>query len=120
VSWDIVPRSAPSQGLVVAVRIQRQLTEQLAVFREDPNLQIGDQDEDPRPGKSAAEPDVVQPAVVAKGDGPSAIDLVLADPVVPGDDEPLAEGTGLRPRRERLGRRAPTKGSVGTAGVVRA
>ncbi|MGH9168714.1 MAG: hypothetical protein ACRD02_12905, partial [Acidimicrobiia bacterium] len=89
VSWDILPPSGPPQGLVVAGRVERQLTEQLAFLGEDPDFQIGHQDEDPDSGMPAPQPDVVQPAVVAQGDRPTAVDLVLADPVVAGNDEAL-------------------------------
>ena len=61
-SRDIVPRSARSAvRLVVATRVQDQLTEQLSVFGDHPNVQIIDEEKDPRADELAAEPDVVQP-----------------------------------------------------------
>jgi hypothetical protein len=85
---DIVPCSWLVLRLVVAAGIQGELAQLFPVFGDDPHVQIGDQDQHPDPGVAAAQPDVVQPAVVAQGDDPGAVELVVADAVVAGCLEP--------------------------------
>lgn len=85
---DIVPCSWLVLRLVVAAGIQGELAQLFPVFGDDPHVQIGDQDQHPDPGVAAAQPDVVQPAVVAQGDDLGAVDLVVADAVVAGCLEP--------------------------------
>jgi hypothetical protein len=61
---------------------------------------------------------MVQPAVVAQGDDPGAVDLVVADAVVAGDGEAWRCRGGLRPGRERRRGRTAAKGPVGPLVVV--
>ncbi len=83
-SRDIVPRSARSAvGLVVAARVQDQLPEQFAVFGEHPHPKVVHQHEDPGAQELPAEPDVVQPGVVTKGDDPG--DVALGSPFSRGE-----------------------------------
>jgi hypothetical protein len=73
----------PSDRLVVASGIEGEPADQLAgVGGEDPDVEIGDEQLDRPALVGPAEADVVQPAVVAKGDGAAGVDLVLADPEV--------------------------------------
>ena len=47
------------------------------------------------PRRAGAEADVVEPAVVAQGDGAAGVDGVVADPVVGGDlDRPVGTALG--------------------------
>jgi hypothetical protein len=93
-SRDIVDSSTPSDRLVVAIGIEDELADQLAgVGGEDPNLAIDDEELDRPPLVGSAEADVMQPAVVAKGDGAAGVDLVMADAKVG-----LRPGLSARPR----------------------
>jgi hypothetical protein len=84
-----------SARLVVTGRVQDQLTDQVAgVAVDDPDVQVVDQKGDRGAGEAGAEADVVQPAVVAQGDGTPAVDLVGPDPVVGGDDRAGGDGFG--------------------------
>jgi hypothetical protein len=80
-SRDIVPRWG-LLGLVVTAWVEGECPDQRSVFCQDPDVEVGHQDDDADAGVAAAEPEVVQPAVVAKGDDPGAVDLVVADAVV--------------------------------------
>ena len=94
-SRDILPCSGPL-GLVVPGRIQRERPQELPVLRDDPDVQIGHQHEDPHAGVSSPQPDVVQPAVVAKGDDPTGVDAVPPDPAVArGDPARVPRGRGV-------------------------
>jgi hypothetical protein len=68
-SRDSVPRcvgtsfhvSGPRVGLVVPRRVQGELSDQLTVLGDHPDLEPVDQHEDSRTDEPASEPDVVQP-----------------------------------------------------------
>jgi hypothetical protein len=65
VSRDIVPRSFRAfLGLVVPAGIQRQLAEQHALFRDDSDVEVADEHQDPRRAEPPSEADVVQLGVV--------------------------------------------------------
>ena len=83
---------------------------------DDADVQVVDEQRDRGAGKSGAEADVVQPAVVAEGDAAAGVDLVLPDPVVGGDDR--AGGDGFGSGRIRLGGGASAQRAVGPDGVV--
>ena len=58
-----------SAGLVVPCWVQDQFADELAgVAADDADVQVVDEQGDGAAGKSGAEADVVEPAVVAKGD----------------------------------------------------
>src|SRR5207342_3520405 len=79
-SRDIVDTSGPSDRLVVATRIEGEPADQLTcVGGEDPDVEIGREELDHPALVGPAEADVMQPAVVAKGDGAARVDLVPAD-----------------------------------------
>ena len=59
---------------------------------------------------------MVEPAVVAQADRAPAVDLVVPDPVVGGDDR--AGGDGFRSGGVGLGGGAPVQGAVGSLAVV--
>jgi len=63
VSRDIVDTS--SLGLVVPARVEPQSPQKLPVLAEEPYVEIGDQSEDPEPGRGHVQHNVVQTAVVA-------------------------------------------------------
>jgi hypothetical protein len=50
--------------LVVPARVEGELAQQLAVVGDDPDVQVGDQQGDSSAGTGAADPDVMEPAVV--------------------------------------------------------
>jgi hypothetical protein len=88
VSRDIVDISIPSDSLVVAAGIEGEPADQLAgALVKDTDVQIGHEKLDRPALVGSADADVVQPAVVAKGDGAAGVGLVLADSEM-----------GLRPR----------------------
>jgi hypothetical protein len=60
--------------LVVAVGVEGELVEEFAVFGQDSDLEVADQDEDVFAGVAAADADVVQAAVVAEADGAVGVD----------------------------------------------
>src|SRR5688500_19899031 len=70
-----------------------------------------DQDEGGCAGVSAADADVVQPAVVPQGQLAVGVDLVVADPEV-AVDQRNSGGGGLGPGGVGLGRGAPAQGAV--------
>jgi len=79
-SRDIVDISTPSARLVIAVGIEGEPADQLACAEvEDPDVEIGHEELDRLAFVSPAEANVMQPAVVAKGDGAAGVDLVAAD-----------------------------------------
>ena len=79
-SRDIVDTSIPSSSLVIATGIEGEPADQFTrVEVEDPNVEIGHEELDRPTLMGSAEADVMQPAVVAKGDGAAGVDLVLAD-----------------------------------------
>jgi hypothetical protein len=71
-------------------------------------MQVINQEHDAGSAAGGAEPDVVEPAVVAQGDGAASVDGVVPDSVVRRD---------LDPGRDRLG--SPGVGLGGCAPVQR-
>jgi hypothetical protein len=66
--------------LIVAAGIEGEVANQLAgALVKDTDVQIGHEELDRPALVGSAQADVVQPAVVAKGDGAAGIDPVLAD-----------------------------------------
>src|SRR5439155_8632783 len=103
---------------VVAARIETQSAQELPVLGEDPHVEICNESEDSDSGMSTTQPDVVQSAVVAKGDAAVAVDAIPAYPAVVGNDQSRAGRERLRPGLERFSGCTTMKGSVGTADVV--
>lgn len=95
--WDIVPCSGRVLGLVVAAGVEGEFAEQLAVFGHHLHVKVGDQDQDPSAGVPAAQPDVVQPAVVAKGDHAAVVDLARAEEQVEPPRPDVPSRWGRRP-----------------------
>jgi hypothetical protein len=77
--------SFDAAGLVVLGWVEGQVTEEFAVAADDPDVQVVGEDVDADAGQEAAEPDVVQAAVVAQGDRSGLVDHIAAEPVVVGD-----------------------------------
>jgi hypothetical protein len=79
-SRDIVDTSTPSDRLVVATWIESESADQLTCVEvEDPNVEIGHEELDRPPLVSPAEANVMQPAVVAKGDEATLIAELILD-----------------------------------------
>jgi hypothetical protein len=81
--------------LVVPGGVQPQFAQQLYVGVEDADVAVADEHQDAGAGVAAAQPDVVQPAVVPQGDDAAGVDAVVADSVVAGV-EPSTGRDGLR------------------------
>ena len=105
-------------GLVVATRIQDQLTQRLPILGDHPNPQTIDEEQDPRPDELSPEPDVVQPGVVTKRHHSGDVDLVPAQPEAARDREAPKRRRRLGPRSERLGGGPSCDRPVGPDGVV--
>ena len=104
-------------GLVVPAGVQDQFAHQLTgVAVDDADVQVVDEQADRGAGEPGAEADVVQPAVVAHGDTAAAVDLVVSDPVVGGDDR--AAWNGFGPGLIGLGGGAPAQRAMRPDGVV--
>src|SRR3954452_19411017 len=72
-----------SAGLEVAAWVEGEFSQELAgVAGGDPDVQVVDEQGDAGAGVLASEADVVQPAVVAQGDGAGLVDAVVPDPAV--------------------------------------
>ena len=72
-----------AEGLVVAVGVESEVAEEFAGGGvDDPHVQVGDEDQDAGSGVFVAQADVVQAALVAKGDASGLVDDVVADPPV--------------------------------------
>jgi hypothetical protein len=80
--------------LVVPVGVELEVSEQLSAGRDDPDVQVVDQDQDGLAAVAAPESDVVQAAVVPQGDLAVGVDGVVPDPVVPADQR-LSAGEGF-------------------------
>jgi hypothetical protein len=105
------------RGLVVVAGVQDQLAEQLAgVAVDHPDVSVVDEQADRGAGQPDAETDVVQPAVVAQSDGAPAVDFVLLEAVVGGDDR--AGGDCLGTFLVGLQRSPPIQRPVRPDGVV--
>jgi hypothetical protein len=103
--------------LVVPAGVQDQFADQLTgVAVDDADVQVVDEQADRGAGEPGAEADVVQPAVVAHGDTAAAVDLVVSDPVVGGDDR--AAWNGFGPGLIGLGGGAPAQRAMRPDGVV--
>ena len=73
----------PPGGLVVAVRVEGELAQELAGGGvDDADVQVLDEEQDVGSGVGPADADVVEPAAVAEGDGAGGADDVGADAVV--------------------------------------
>ena len=72
----------PARGLVGLRGVQGQLPEQLAVFGDDPDVEVVDQQQNLPAGVDPADADVEQLAAVAQRLTAALVDAVLADPVV--------------------------------------
>ena len=69
--------------MVVAVGVQGQFSQQFAGEGvDDPDLEVGDEEDDAGSGVGSADADVVQVAGDAQGDDAGGVDAVVADPVV--------------------------------------
>ena len=101
--------------LVVPARIEGELAQQLAVLGQDANVAVGYEHHHPGTPVGPSKADVVQPAVVAKGDHPAGVDAIPPDPVVAGEGLPTAGGSSLGPGGEgrRRGSVAPPPGAGG-------
>jgi hypothetical protein len=108
-----LPRSGGVLGLVVAAGIEGERPDQRSVLGQHAHVEVRDEHEDADAGVAAAQPDVVEPAVVAQGDDAGAVDLVVADAVVGRDGGTWRAGGGLRPGGERGRGRAPAQRPVG-------
>ena len=101
-------------GLVVASGVEGELAQQFAGFDgEHADVQVGGEDVDAGASELSSQADVVQPGVVAQGDGAAGVDLVGADPVVRVDQRAggdgfgscgVDDGRGLAVARARWGR----------------
>jgi hypothetical protein len=103
--------------LVVPVGVELEVSQQLSAGRDDPDVQVVDQDVDGLGAVAAAEADVVQAAVVPQGDLAVGVDGVVSDAVVPAD-EGLAAGGGLGSRLVGLLGGLAVQGPVRAPGVV--
>lgn len=72
--------STPSDRLVVANWIEGELPDQLSCFQvQHADVTVGDQSLDRPVLVGTADADVMQPVVVAQGDGALGVDLVVGD-----------------------------------------
>src|SRR5712692_4257724 len=69
----------PPGSLVVLARVERQRADQLAVVRENADIESGNEDDDADAVMIPADPDVVELGFVAEGDHPRGVDDVVAD-----------------------------------------
>jgi hypothetical protein len=97
--------------LVVPAGVQVQVSEELSARAQHADVQVVDQDEDGCAGVAAAQADVVEPAVVPKGQLAVGIDLVVADPEVAVDERDAAGGR-FGPGRVGLGGGMAADGAV--------
>jgi hypothetical protein len=72
--------------LVVPGGVESQLAQQFSVIGEGADVQIANQDQHTGSGVAAAQADVVETAVAAKGDHSGTVDAVVAHAVVAGVD----------------------------------
>jgi hypothetical protein len=66
-------------GLVVPSRIEGGPSDQLSVFAQHPDVEVGHEHEHPGADEPTPQPDVVKPRVVAKRDRAGDVDLVPSD-----------------------------------------
>jgi hypothetical protein len=92
-SRDIVDTSTSSDRLVVATGIEGQPADQLARSGvEDADVSTGDEQLDRLAFVRATEADVMEAAVMAQGDRPCSVDLVVANA-----EMDVGKGLGDRP-----------------------
>lgn len=94
-------------GVVVAVGIEHELSDQLTVLGDHPDPKPIDERDHPRADEPASQPDVVRPGVVAERNHAVDADLVPPHPEVRGHREPGEGWHRLRPGGEGLRGRAP-------------
>ena len=99
--------------LVVAVGVEDQLPDQLAVLGDHPDPQPVDQRQYARARKPSTEPDVMEPRVVTKRDHPGDVDLVPPDANMGRNLQPRQRRSRLRPGGKRFRRCAAADRSVG-------
>src|SRR5271165_5857263 len=75
----MVDGSGALEWLVVAARVEREFSDELAVEGDHADALIGDEELDPASLVGSAEPDVVELAHVAQADLAVGIDLVSSD-----------------------------------------
>ena len=97
-SFHVMP-----DGLIAPGRIEDELAQELSVLGHDPYRKTGHGHHHSGPGMPTTHLDVVQPAVMAKRDGPDAIDPFPAHPVGRRDHQadrggPRTAGVGDRGR----------------------
>jgi hypothetical protein len=107
-----------SAGLVVLGGVDGEAAEELAVVGDDPDVEVGDEEQDAGAGVGATEADVEEFAAVAEGDAAGLVDPVSADAVVAHDGDGGCGGGGLGAGGEDLGGGAAGEGPVGSDGVV--
>jgi hypothetical protein len=71
-------RPAAVERLVVALRVEGESAEQLAVFGHDPDLSARHKDADGLVVVSGSDADVAEPAAIAQRDAASSRDAILA------------------------------------------
>ena len=55
------------------------MADELAVLGEDPDVEVGHQEDHRRPGMGPSEADLEKPTVITQGDAAGPVDSVLAD-----------------------------------------
>src|SRR5947209_9557869 len=109
-------RPASVERLVVALRVEGESAEQLAVFGHDPDLSARDKDADGLVAVSGSDADVAQPAAIAQCDAARLVDAIVTDAILDGSG--LSSRSRLDSGGEGLGRGAPIEGAVGACVVV--
>jgi hypothetical protein len=109
-------RPTSVEGLVVAVCVDGQGAEQLALLGHHADISAGDEEKDRLVGVSGSDADVAEAAAIAQGDGAGLVDAVATDAVLDGSG--LSSRSGLDSRGERLRRRPAIEGAVRTRLVV--
>jgi hypothetical protein len=104
--------------LVVAVGVDGEFAEGLAVVGDDAYVLVGDEEQDAGAGVSAADTDVDEFGPVAEGDLAGLVDAIAANPVVDRDGDSGAAGRGLGASVERLCRCPPGQRPVRSDVVV--
>jgi hypothetical protein len=111
-----VHRPTASEGLVIAIGVDGESPDELAIVGDDADVWAGNQELDSEVFVSDADGDMAKLAEVAEGDLTAGIDLVLADAVVLGCW--LASGLGLDAGVEDGDGSLSIKGPVWSLGVV--
>ena len=103
-------RPASVEWLVVALRVEDESTEQLAVFGHDPDLSAR-KDAHGLVAVSSSDADVAEPAAIAQRDTARLVDAIVTDAIL--DESGLSSTSRLDSGGEGLGRGAPIEGAVG-------